>query len=223
MENVIRYFESLEQRLATLEAAAKADSALEVTQQATINALLAKVEELEAKIAELEARPVSAAAPEEPEVEVEFVFDESPIDELESIAEVAVEDPVVEEPVVEESIAETAPESVVEPESDPAPMAEPIVEIEPEPTAETESAVASSAVKYGTPVDDIRKAIAIGDRFFFVRELFAGDNEKMQKTLDQINACGSFEEAEKLISKFGWDKESQAYQLFLTPLHRRFE
>jgi hypothetical protein len=72
-------------------------------------------------------------------------------------------------------------------------------------------------------VEDIRQAISLGDRFLFQRELFAGNGELMQKTLDELNALDSLEEAmEYVADNFEWDKESTAVQLFENVLKRRF-
>lgn len=73
------------------------------------------------------------------------------------------------------------------------------------------------------PIDDIRKGISLGDRFLFQRELFAGDGEKMGKTIENMNKLSSFDEAMTYLNKhFSWDKESQAYELFINLLKRRF-
>lgn len=206
MENVIKYFESLEQRLAALEARvaeleAREPEVVEKVVEVPVEKVVEKIVEVPVeKVVEVEkiVEKIVEVPASEPEVEVELVFD----DEEEGVAGEA---------------SETSDSSD---SSDTSEASENSVASE---TSEASVASAASAVKYGTPVDDIRKAIAIGDRFLFVRELFGGNSELMQKTLDEINGCGSFEEAETMLRKFGWDVESQAYQLFLTPLHRRFE
>ena len=63
-------------------------------------------------------------------------------------------------------------------------------------------------------VEDIKKAISLGDRFLFQRELFAGNGEQMNKTIEYLNGLSSLEEALKYIEKFGWNKDSNAYELF---------
>lgn len=193
MENVIKYFESLEARLATLEArVAELEAREPEVVEKVVEVPVEKVVEVEKIVEKIVEVPAA-----EPEIEVELVFDE----EEEAPAEPKVPESPAEPEKPEKTVAQV-------PEPKPAPAPEPA----PNP----------NAVKYGTPVDDIRKAIAIGDRFLFVRELFGGNSELMQKTLDEINGCTSFDEAEALLTKFGWDTESQSYQLFLTPLHRRF-
>ena len=125
------------------------------------------------------------------------------VKEPEPVAEPAVEEPVKEEPVVEEPVAEAEPE--------------PEVKEEPAEQASPKAAV------YGKPVDDIRLAISLGDRFLYQRELFDQNAELMQRTLTDINELGSYEEAIMYIGKhFQWDTESKTYQQFLVTLHRRF-
>ena len=185
MNELIKYFESLEERIATLEA-----------QLAT----------LEAEMDELKSRP----APE-PQVIEKIVEVEKPV---EVIKEVVVEKPVVvAAPVVEPEIPEV-PETPAEPELPIAP--------EPQPEPVKEEVVSPKAAVYGKAVDDIRQAISLGDRFLYQRELFGQNAELMQRTLTELNALGSFDEAVAYINRFGWDTESSTYQQFIVTLHRRF-
>ena len=107
----------------------------------------------------------------------------------------------------------------------PAPLPEipeePVIEeISEEPVKE---AVDPKAAIYGKAVEDIRQAISLGDRFLYQRELFGQNAELMQRTLTELNALSSFDEAIAYISAhFQWDTESSTYQQFLVTLHRRF-
>lgn len=189
MEEVIKYFESLEERIATLEA-----------QLAT----------LEAEMDELKSRP----APE-PQVVEKIVEVEKPVE-------------VIKEVIVEKPVVVAAP--VAEPEPEPEP------EVSPDETGETpdgkgetpdgnghiEEVASPKAAMYGKAVDDIRLAISLGDRFLYQRELFGQNAELMQKTLTELNALNSFDEAMNYINRFGWDTESNSYQQFIVTLHRRF-
>ena len=175
MEEVIKYFETIEARLAAAEqnlAAAEERLAAQEQQFAA----------LEAQLKELENRP----APE-PQV-------------VEKVVEKVVE---VEEPVV-------------------APEPEPEIPASPEPEVVKEEPASPKAAIYGKAVDDIRLAISLGDRFLYQRELFGQNGELMQRTLTELNALHSFDEAMEYISRFGWDTESNSYQQFIVTLHRRF-
>ena len=73
------------------------------------------------------------------------------------------------------------------------------------------------------PVNDVRKAMGINDRFLYQRELFAGNADLFNQTLDQLNRMGSFDDASKfLISNFDWDKESEVSGSFFKIVKRRF-
>ena len=137
--------------------------------------------------------------------------------------EVVVEKPVVvAAPIVEPTPVVAEPEPAVEPEPIKVePVEEPKPEVKEEKEVKEEVASPKAAI-YGKPVDDIRLAISLGDRFLYQRELFGQNAELMQKTLTELNALGSFDEAVRHISKFGWDTESSTYQQFIVTLHRRF-
>lgn len=181
----------------------------------------------------------------DPEVEVDLVY---PEDE-----EVTVELPQEEQVESTESSEKTeAPEVIESPENpentdnpenpEPQPTEEPAVEPEPapveepqpeeqpmveQPVAEQPKAEAPRMPQqtslFGAPVTDIRQAVSIGDRFLFQRELFAGNAEKLQQTLTELDKLGSLDEAVSFIDRFGWDKQSSTFELFLNVLRRRFQ
>ena len=127
--------------------------------------------------------------------------------------------------VAQETSQETVEKTVEEVVEEAAEVA---VEAAPEAVEEVkeevkEEAAAPKAVLYGKAVDDIRRAISLGDRFLYQRELFGQDVELMQRTLTELNELGSYDEAVEYISShFEWDTESSTYQQFLVTLHRRF-
>lgn len=202
MTELIKYFESLEARIAEnetrLAALEQAQAAAEAKLQANAEKLLsneAKLVAIGERIARMmdilkEAQQQKAAAP------------------------VVEQKPVVEEPVIE-------PEPIIEPEPV---IEEPIIEPEPvaEPEPVKEEVASPHAAMYGKAVDDIRLAISLGDRFLYQRELFGQNAELMQRTLAELNELHSFDEALNYISRFNWDTESNSYQQFIVTLHRRF-
>ena len=173
----------------------------------------------------------AAKAQTEPEVEVDLVYPEDEEVTVELPAE-PEEEPTVEpepqpEPVVEEPVKEPEPEPVVE-QPAPEPEPEPVVEPEPQPAPQPEAKIEAPRMPqqtslFGAPVSDIRQAVSIGDRFLFQRELFAGNAEKLQQTLTELNNLHSLDEAVALVDKFGWDKQSSTYELFMNVLRRRFQ
>lgn len=130
------------------------------------------------------------------------------------------EEPEVEPEMPEEPIMPVEPEipeeSEVEPETPEIP-----VEPQPQPQPQPETPKQPEPV-VGQAVADIRKAISLGDRFLFQRELFAGKGEQMQQVLDDINSLSSLDEAISYIGQFGWNTDSTTYELFINVLKRRF-
>lgn len=231
MNELIKYFEALEARLAAQDAkiAALEQRLAEKDQRLAdmndnLNSVLQVLPALSENVESIkqmlnEGVQVSA----EPDVEVELVY---PEDE-EATVELPQETPAAEpEPA-------TQPEPVAEPEPQPEqvveqPAPESVVEQpQPEPAAEQPKPEAPRAPQqtslFGTPVTDIRQAVSIGDRFLFQRELFGGNAEKLQQTLTELNNLHSLDEAVALVDKFGWDKQSPTYELFLNVLRRRFQ
>ena len=202
MQELIQYFQTLEARITGYEARIAALEAEKQAAEARIAALEAEKEKnqrvltaLKADIEELQSRPYVEMEDEDEDFEVE-----EPIEEEEVVAKEVAEEPVAEEPKVEE----------------------PQQELFEEPVAEKEPA-APKAMLYGKPVDDIRLAISLGDRFLYQRELFGQNAELMLRTLTEINELHSFDEAMTYIgSRFQWDTESNSYQQFIVSLHRRF-
>lgn len=222
MNELIKYFEALEARLAAQDAkiAALEQRLTEKDQRLAdmndnLNSVLQVLPALSENVESIkqmlnEGVQVSA----EPDVEVELVYPE----EEEATVELPQEAPAAEpEPAPQpEPVAETEPqpEQVVE---QPAP--EPAAE---QPKPEAPRAPQQTSL-FGTPVTDIRQAVSIGDRFLFQRELFGGNAEKLQQTLTELNNLHSLDEAVALVDKFGWDKQSPTYELFLNVLRRRFQ
>ena len=239
IQTITDYTTALEQKLSALEARV----ALLETESGKLKteneALEAQIATLRAEVTSLSAAGVAVAPAEEPEVEIELIIEEDSETENE---EVKTENELVEEPQqeIQEELAtldivdapETEEPIVEAPTIEPEPMVEPIVEPALEPEIKVEPVVVPQPAPrpmptqtslFGSAVEDIRQAISLGDRFLFQRELFAGNGELMQKTLDEINALGSLNEAlDYVLNNFEWDKESTAVQLFENVLKRRF-
>lgn len=215
MQELVKYFEALEARLAAQE------ERISKLERATAGMLPQLTEMMQnsdaikehlARMQEILDEAMKAQA--EPEVEVDLVY---PEDE-----EVTVELPQEEQAVstdhteqTEVPTPEPQPEPVVE---QPAP--EPIVE-QPAPEPEAPKMPQQTSL-FGAPVTDIRQAVSIGDRFLFQRELFGGNAEQLQQALTEINLLHSLDEALAYVDKFGWDKQTPTYELFVNALRRRF-
>ena len=77
------------------------------------------------------------------------------------------------------------------------------------------------------PVADLRKAIALSQKFWFVAELFAGDRNRYEKAIDTINAMGSLNEAqaymnEEINAKLPKPPGEEVAATFTDLLQRRF-
>ena len=232
MNELIKYFEALEARLAAQE-----------ERIARLEGVVSKFIELQPQLEE-NMKACSDLAErmnkildegiqvvQEPEVDVELVYPEDeevtidlPEDAVSAEpAEQKEAEPVAEpQPVVEEQVTSAEPaeqkeeEPVAEPQPEPAPQPTPA----PQPDAPR---VPQQTSLFGAAVTDIRQAVSIGDRFLFQRELFGGNAEKQQQTLTELNSLHSFDEAVAFIERFGWDKQSPTHELFINVLRRRFQ
>lgn len=240
IQAITDYTTALEQKLSALEArVAQLEEANEAMRREGDEAK-ALIAALQAEVAALAATGV-AIPTSDPEVEIELIVEE---DSKTENGEVKTENELVEEPQ-EEPQEEPEPlelldpldpleaeEPVVEPVTVTAPAPQPVQSTDNLAPSDTPSAKPTQPAKgaqplqtslFGTAVEDIRQAISLGDRFLFQRELFAGNGELMQKTLDELNALGSLSEAmDYVLDNFEWDKESTAVQLFENVLKRRF-
>ena len=238
MEQLIQaltaYTSTLEQQLAALEArVAQLEAQLEEANEAIgqlgerleakgemledpdIEILKEKRKQLAEELARLETLEITDDAP--------ILTEEPVVEESEPVVEEPASAPVVElEPIVEPVVVPVEP--TLQPVVEVAPVVETKV-VEPAPVVEKPAPrpAPTQTSLFGSAVEDIRQAISLGDRFLFQRELFAGNGELMQKTLDELNGLGSLNEAmEYVVKNFEWDKESTAVQLFENVLKRRF-
>jgi hypothetical protein len=77
------------------------------------------------------------------------------------------------------------------------------------------------------PIKDLRKAIAINDRFVFVRELFRGDEASYERSIKTINSFNIYSEAEYWIArelkhKLAWEDRNETVTHFYSLVRRRF-
>ena len=231
MNELIKYFEALEARLAAQEERIAKLEKIVGESLPMLEEMQRNADEIKGHLSAMQQILDEAMqAQAEPEVDVELVYPEDEEVTVELPQEEPVAEPVVEpapepEPVVE-------PQPVVAPEPAPQPTPEPVVEqpvvTQPEPAPapapqpEAPRAPQQTSL-FGAAVTDIRQAVSIGDRFLFQRELFGGNAEKLQQTLTELNSLHSFDEAVAFIERFGWDKQSPTHELFINVLRRRFQ
>lgn len=78
-----------------------------------------------------------------------------------------------------------------------------------------------------SPIKDLRKAIGVNDQFVFINELFRGDEAMYERCIKTINSFNIFPEAEywmnrELMTKLGWDENSESAIHFYQLVKRRF-
>ena len=157
--------------------------------------------------------------------------------EVETVEEVAVVEESVESETAEDVPAEDLPvEDVVEEDEDDLPFFDVPQDVPAAPSPKPAVAVEQPAVidlmteKYtwrtaipGTPVKDIRGAIALNDRVLFINHLFGTDPMAFQDTLNQINQMQTFDEAVNYLaaSHPEWDFNSNIVYSFMMAVRRK--
>lgn len=199
-----------------------------------------QLEILDAKMAELQQAVDDDGAdmvPIDLELDDDLPFADVPVAvELESEPETEL----TAEPV-QEADPQPAPEPDPEPEpevpddddlpifAEPEPVCQPVPVVAEEP--EKKQAVIDSMTDRqawrsdmpGTQVRDIRSAISLNDRIFFINYLFNEDPMAFQDALTRINQMGSLDEvvAYVLENHSEWDLESDVVYRFMMAVRRK--
>lgn len=228
------YTSTLEQQLAALETRVTQLEELLVDVKTQNDIANQQIATLQAEIVALTAAQTCTSETEEPEVEIELILDEE-VEEETAEETVVSNEEIIEENAeidIQSTIAETAEDSPAEETIEHTEQEEKIAEeavtetteiIEEAQIAHPKSSANPQPTLCGPAVSDIRQAISLGDRFLFQRELFAGNGEQMQKTLEELNGLHTLSEAMTYIQEhFDWDMESTAAGLFVNVLKRRF-
>ena len=127
-----------------------------------------------------------------------------------------------------------------EPEPTPEPKPEPIVVEAPKEPQEVEqpkrigdilgskTTLADQMVKDDAPttpfnrMTDIRKAMGLNDRFLMIRDLFAGDAERFEATIDTINEFDDLDECMiYIVENFKWNPDSEGAKLLVSLIERK--
>ncbi|MGO4289057.1 hypothetical protein [Chitinophaga sp. RAB17] len=77
------------------------------------------------------------------------------------------------------------------------------------------------------PINDLRAAIGINDKYQFIQELFRGDKDLYERSIKTINECGNLQEADYWIQREikiiqGWEDDHHLVQHFYSLLKKRF-
>lgn len=76
------------------------------------------------------------------------------------------------------------------------------------------------------PIENIRTAIGINDKFSYINDLFDGENEIYESALDQLEQLNNADEAKHKLSELAveneWDLESKTVMQFVELIERRY-
>ncbi len=77
------------------------------------------------------------------------------------------------------------------------------------------------------PIEDLRKAIGLNERFYYANELFQGDGKEYTRAIEEFNHLSSLEDAQRLIEakyfeKYHWDQHPEAEESLKLLLQRRY-
>ncbi|MCD6090662.1 MAG: hypothetical protein J7J72_04120 [Bacteroidales bacterium] len=77
-----------------------------------------------------------------------------------------------------------------------------------------------------TRIENLKSAIGINDKFFFINELFGGNSQAYEDVIYALNNFKRFEESMQYVStlkyRHDWNTETEAYQKLIRFLERKF-
>ena len=148
--------------------------------------------------------PEKEEEPALPEIKQE---EQSPLEEINEEEMDTEPEPIAEEkpePHIEEPVAET--KTTADLFSGPTTIAD---------SFQVEEDKSIAAIAAPLPVQDLKMAIGINDKFLFINELFKGSPADYNEAIDKFNASGGIPEAETSINayreQFDWADNSEAY------------
>ena len=205
-----------------------------------MNSVRMPLEPLDAKMAELQQVYDPQEFESEPidlgvfPLDLDYDLPLAPETEEVSEEEIVPEPETVEEPeIVPDSVVPEEPEVLDEPAGDGLFMTveeEPVILHQQVQAASQTAVIDVMAKKHawrgdmpGTPVKDIRAAIALVDRALFINRLFGEDAMKFMDTLNHINQMSNLDEAvEYLASVYPeWDFDSDVVYRFMMAVRRK--
>ena len=163
--------------------------------------------------------PAEGVAQEASQEEVEEEIEEEEGDDEDIVFQlIPNEEPVIETPVmtvVTEAPVEEAPKGEVKP----------LVSLN-DTFKENANQQASIAKKLeGSPISDLKKNISLNQRFQFCKDLFKGNNQEYEVTLEKLNNTNR-DEAMRILQtlrdKYSWNPESMAAKDFTDLVNRRY-
>lgn len=209
-----------------------------------LSALKERVAALEKQLDEYErieaetVAPAEATAPAEEDLPAEAVQEEEVPAEVEAVTESA---PAVEEaPAAEESEAQILEDPILAGPADETPIdlgidlpdfgsgIKSINDVQSRKIHKRLMDSTSGTQKWktdlpGSPVRNIISAISLNDRVLMINKLFREDPQLFQQTLSDLNAMGSFADAENYVSEHfsDWKMDSEPVYRFMMAVRRK--
>jgi hypothetical protein len=121
---------------------------------------------------------------------------------------------------------------VVAPKPEPQPIVVPTAEEQPQRLGDvlgggvtTLADVMAASDEPTTPfnrVEELRKAIGLNDKFLMIRDLFDGDAERYEATIDTLDEFEDLDECMiYIVENFRWNPDSEAAKLIVSLLERK--
>jgi len=80
-----------------------------------------------------------------------------------------------------------------------------------------------SAKMQSKPIKDISAAIGLNDKFIFIRELFGGDKDQYQETIQLLNNFDTYENALSFLEEnFDWSAEDPNFERLKELVQRKY-
>lgn len=170
-------------------------------------------------------------------IKEEVSIDTEPIKQMVEIKEVvSTPPPVLEQVEIEEKIIAPVAAPLANEHIDITPIKEEVIEVEKEIVREevviTNETVSTTPEHNNIPLyeliekkrlADFRKAFNLNDRFRFRRELFGGDENKMNQAIEAINTIETLNDALAYLElNFNWNREDEPVKEFITLLEKRY-
>ncbi|MDR1402123.1 MAG: hypothetical protein LBJ60_00290 [Tannerellaceae bacterium] len=124
-----------------------------------------------------------------------------------------------------QALIRSIPRSPVKPHPAAPETIEPVQPAQPvQPSGNTEKHIVSlhEALEKQN-LSDLKKAFSLNDRFYFRRELFNGDEAKMNKIISDLNIIHTYENSVAYLhEKLNWNMEDAIVGEFIKLLEKRF-
>lgn len=169
-------------------------------------------------------------------IKEEVSIDTEPIKQTVEVKEEESTPPVLEQVEIKEKIIAPIAAPLINEHIDITPIKEEVIEVEKEIVREevviTNETISTTPEHNNIPLyeliekkrlADFRKAFNLNDRFRFRRELFGGDENKMNQAIEAINTIETLNDALAYLElNFSWNREDEPVKEFITLLEKRY-